>query len=120
MQLRHSIDDAIAKEILSAKPVVLPMTMTGTLQLIPHNKIEGMRVIFNNPTTILIVNGKKYISKAHDEEFDEEPGVQEMCSSTSWTVPDSSISHLPNSLIACVISFSEIDNFLQAPAVSRR
>lgn len=46
-QLRHSIDDAIAKEILSAKPVVLPMTMTGTLQLIPHNKIEGMRVIFD-------------------------------------------------------------------------
>jgi uncharacterized protein YlzI (FlbEa/FlbD family) len=74
-QLRHSIDDAIAKEILSAKPVVLPMTMTGTLQFIPHNKIEGMRVIFNDPTTILIVNGKKYISKAHDEEFDEEKGL---------------------------------------------
>ena len=34
-----------------------------------------MRVIFNDPTTILIVNGKKYISKAHDEEFDEEKGL---------------------------------------------
>lgn len=51
------------------------MTMTGTLQFIPHDKIEGMRVIFNDPTTILIVNGKKYISKAHDEEFDEEKGL---------------------------------------------
>lgn len=34
-QLRHSIDDAIAKEILSAKPVVLPMTMTGDFTAYP-------------------------------------------------------------------------------------
>lgn len=74
-QLRQSIDDTIAKEILSAKPVFLPMTTTGALRFIPHNKIEGMRVIFNDPTTILIANGKKYISKAHDEAFDEEKGL---------------------------------------------
>ena len=34
-----------------------------------------MRVIFNDPTTILIVGNKKYISKAHDEKFDEEKGL---------------------------------------------
>lgn len=32
-------------------------------------------VIFNPPATILIKNGKKYVSKAHDEEFDEEKGL---------------------------------------------
>lgn len=34
-----------------------------------------MKIIFNNPATILFVNGKKYISKAHDEEFDKEKGL---------------------------------------------
>lgn len=32
-------------------------------------------VIFNNPVTILYYKGKKYISKAHEEEFDEEKGL---------------------------------------------
>ena len=36
---------------------------------------KDIKVIFNNPATILFVNGKKYISKAHDETFDEEKGL---------------------------------------------
>jgi hypothetical protein len=37
------------------------------------NRVE--KVIFNSPATILYVNGKKYVSKVHDEEFDEEKGL---------------------------------------------
>lgn len=33
------------------------------------------KVIFNPPATILFMNGKKYVSKAHNEEFDEEKGL---------------------------------------------
>lgn len=33
------------------------------------------KIIFNKPLTILYVNGKRYISKAHEEEFDEEKGL---------------------------------------------
>ena len=35
------------------------------------------KIIFNNPATILIdtATGKKYVSKAHGEEFDEEKGL---------------------------------------------
>ncbi len=72
-QLRHCIDDAVTKEVLGMNPMVFPMT--GTLRFNLPNKIDGMRVIFNDPTTILIVGNKKYISKAHDKEFDEEKGL---------------------------------------------
>ena len=34
-----------------------------------------MKVIFNPPATILFKDGKKYVSKAHYEEFDEEKGL---------------------------------------------
>lgn len=33
------------------------------------------KVVFNPPATILWRNGKKYVSKAHNEEFDEEKGL---------------------------------------------
>lgn len=33
------------------------------------------KVIFNAPATILFVDGKKYVSKAHDEPFDKEKGL---------------------------------------------
>lgn len=33
------------------------------------------KVIFNPPATILYMNGKKYVSKAHEEDFDEEKGL---------------------------------------------
>lgn len=33
------------------------------------------KVIYNAPYTILYMNGEKYISKAHNEEFDEEKGL---------------------------------------------
>lgn len=33
------------------------------------------RVIYNNPATILYINNKKYISKAHNEKFDPEKGL---------------------------------------------
>lgn len=38
--------------------------------------ISKHKVIFNPPATILITpDGKKYVSKAHNEEFDEEKGL---------------------------------------------
>lgn len=36
---------------------------------------KDIKVIFNEPATILYMNGKKYVSKVHDEEFDEEKGL---------------------------------------------
>lgn len=37
---------------------------------------NGIKIIFNPPATILITpDGKKYVSKAHNEEFDEEKGL---------------------------------------------
>jgi len=36
---------------------------------------DDYRVIFNKPATILFVNGEKFVSKAHNEEFDEEKGL---------------------------------------------
>lgn len=53
-----------------------------------HPRIEKMRVIFSPPATILFVGDKKYVSKAHDEEFDEEKGLL-MCLAKA-----SGISHL--------------------------
>lgn len=38
-------------------------------------KKNETKVIFNPPATILFMNGKKYVSKAHNEEFDEEKGL---------------------------------------------
>lgn len=38
-------------------------------------KKEETKVIFNPPATILYMNGKKYVSKAHEEDFDEEKGL---------------------------------------------
>ena len=36
---------------------------------------EEMKIIINEPAVVLIKNGKKYVSKAHDEEFDAEKGL---------------------------------------------
>lgn len=36
---------------------------------------NDIKVIFNDPATILFMNGKKYVSKAHNEPFDEEKGL---------------------------------------------
>lgn len=38
-------------------------------------KKKDIRVIYNNPVTILYMNGKRFISKAHEEQFDEEKGL---------------------------------------------
>lgn len=77
--LRYAMENAVTKQILDTTPRCIPLGTTlkvnGTLRFDTVDKIRGMRVIFNNPTTILIVNGKKYIAKAHDEEFDEEKGL---------------------------------------------
>lgn len=37
--------------------------------------LENAKVIFNPPCTILIANGKKYIARTHNEDFDEEKGL---------------------------------------------
>lgn len=39
------------------------------------NSKANVEVIFNPPATILFMNGKKYVSKAHNEAFDEEKGL---------------------------------------------
>lgn len=39
------------------------------------DKKDEIKVIYNNPATILYMNGKKYVSKVHNEEFDEEKGL---------------------------------------------
>lgn len=36
---------------------------------------KEMKIIINEPAVVLIKNGKKYVSKAHDEEFDAEKGL---------------------------------------------
>lgn len=76
--LRYSMEKAIVNQILDTTPRCFhlgTLKVNGTLRFDPTDKIRGMRVIFNKPTTILIVGDKKYISKAHDEEFDEEKGL---------------------------------------------
>lgn len=40
-----------------------------------ENEQNEYKVIFSKPATILFVNGEKYISKAHGEDFDEEKGL---------------------------------------------
>ncbi len=39
------------------------------------DKIEIDKIIFNDPATILYANGKRYVSKAYNEAFDEEKGL---------------------------------------------
>ena len=44
----------------------------------PYNEFnikQTKKVIFNGDTTIFIKDDKKYISKVHEEEFDEEKGL---------------------------------------------
>lgn len=48
--------------------------MLGALML-NKSQIEIEKVIYNKPATILYANGKKYISKAHCEDFDKEKGL---------------------------------------------
>ena len=43
------------------------------------------KVIFNPPATILYIKGKKYVSKAHDEKFDEEKGLL-MCIAKAYGI----------------------------------
>lgn len=50
----------------------LKLDLCSEMAILQHN-IE--KVIFNPPATILFMNGKKYVSKAHDEPFDEEKGL---------------------------------------------
>lgn len=49
---------------------------------------KEMKIIINEPAVVLIKNGKKYVSKAHNEEFDAEKGLL-MCLGES-----NGISHL--------------------------
>lgn len=76
--LRYAMERTMANKILDTTPHYFPLgtlKVNGTLRFDTTDKIRGMRVIFNNPATILIVGDKKYIAKAHDEEFDEEKGL---------------------------------------------
>ena len=41
----------------------------------PTSTFGGIKVLFNDPATIMWVNGKKYVAKAHNEPFDEEKGL---------------------------------------------
>ena len=64
---------------LSQNPHIDPY-INHTIKEITNERNKKMisnkiKVIFNNPVTILYYKGKKYISKAHDETFDEEKGL---------------------------------------------
>ena len=41
----------------------------------PASTFGGIKVLFNDPATIMWVNGKKFVAKAHNEPFDEEKGL---------------------------------------------
>ena len=47
----------------------------GLYGFIDRSKCTKPKVIFNPPATILFINGKKYVSKAHEENFDKEKGL---------------------------------------------
>lgn len=51
----------------------IPLVIRGEHKT--ENEQDEYKVIFNKPATILFVNGEKYISKAHGEDFDEEKGL---------------------------------------------
>lgn len=62
---------------LDVKPFMLNIKKTTQAmnKLAKEMKLGKYKVIFNKPATILFVDGKKYVSKAHNEEFDEEKGL---------------------------------------------
>ena len=47
-----------------------------------------VHVIFNDPATILFVNGNKYVSKAYKEKFDKEKGLL-MCFAKAFGISHS-------------------------------
>lgn len=49
--------------------------VSGYWELKPKKSKSETKVIFNPPATILYYKGKKYVSKAHEEDFDEEKGL---------------------------------------------
>ena len=53
-------------------------TTSFTWDMLPSIGIKRrkrMKVIFNDPATILFVDDKKFVSKAHKEKFDPEKGL---------------------------------------------
>lgn len=68
-QLNKTLSERI---INTAHPILVP---TKILSPIYPDKTDDIRVIFNDPATILIIGNRKYISKAHNEDFDEEKGL---------------------------------------------
>ena len=47
----------------------------STLPSIGMKRRKKMKVIFNDPATILFVDDEKFVSKAHKEKFDPEKGL---------------------------------------------
>ena len=62
-----------------------------TWSVIPRFKVE--KVIFNPPATIVYVNGNKYVSKVHEEGFDEEKGLL-MCLAKAQGITHSELKRL--------------------------
>lgn len=56
-------------------PLMQPLVFAMDFAAHPRLSTKNMRVIFSNPATILFVDDKKYVAKAHNEEFDEEKGL---------------------------------------------
>ena len=57
------------------KPLGKPAELTFTVGIAPSDNSDNVRVIFNDPATIVWIKGKKYVAKAHNEPFDEEKGL---------------------------------------------
>jgi len=71
--------------------VSIPISYSGIVNITTNARVD--KVIFNPPATIVYVNGKKYVSKVHDEEFDEEKGVL-MCLAKAQGITHSELKRL--------------------------
>ena len=69
--LNHSIATWWTRKTLTG----IAATMIVCDDALYKGDFEEMKIIINEPAVVLIKNGKKYVSKAHDEEFDAEKGL---------------------------------------------
>lgn len=92
--LKHSAATLWTKE--TTKGITATITHLNSKIYLTKNEFNAlykgdfkeMKIIINEPAVVLIKNGKKYVSKAHNEEFDAEKGLL-MCLAKS-----NGISHL--------------------------
>lgn len=72
------------------EPITVTSGFDGSiLPSIGMKRRKRMKVIFNDPATILFVDDEKFVVKCHEEEFDEEKAVAiALCKSFGISYPD--------------------------------